>query len=225
MIVAPHVGILLIVLKLKLFFSYLILIGIISIFDIIYLMTKMIENEMNLHLQTAQKSILEIQSYIYTACIMVTDTLALGNKILLCGNGGSAADAQHIAAELTGRYKVKRRGLPAIALTTDASALTAIGNDFGFDRIFDRQVEALAEEGDLLIGISTSGNSANINNALKVAREIECRTIGFSGRDGGGMNRLCDVNIIVPSDNTPRIQEIHILIGHILCQAVDDLIE
>ncbi len=188
-------------------------------------MTKMIENEMNLHLQTTQKSIVEIQSYIYTACIMVTDTLALGNKILLCGNGGSAADAQHIAAELTGRYKVKRRGLPAIALTTDTSALTAIGNDFGFDRIFDRQVEALAEEGDLLIGISTSGNSANVNNALKVAREIECRTIGFSGRDGGGMNGLCDVNIIVPSDNTPRIQEMHILIGHILCQAVDDLLE
>ena len=185
-------------------------------------MMGMIDNEMRLHQETIQKSIDEIQSYIYTACVIVTDTLAHGNKVLLCGNGGSAADAQHIAAELTGRYKTERRGLPGIALTTDTSALTAISNDYGYDRVFDRQVEALAKEGDLLIGISTSGNSKNVNNALRVAKEMGCRTIGLSGRDGGGMSELCDVNIVVPSDNTPRIQEMHILIGHILCQAIDD---
>ncbi|HIP03182.1 MAG TPA: D-sedoheptulose 7-phosphate isomerase [Campylobacterales bacterium] len=185
-------------------------------------MMGMIDNEMRLHLETIQKSMDEIQSYIYTACVIVTDTLAHGNKVLLCGNGGSAADAQHIAAELTGRYKTERRGLPGIALTTDTSALTAIANDYGYDRVFDRQVEALAREGDLLIGISTSGNSKNVNNALKVAKELGCRTIGFSGRDGGGMSELCDVNIVVPSDDTPRIQEMHILIGHIMCQAIDD---
>jgi len=185
-------------------------------------MMGMIDDQMQRHLKTAQKSTDEIQNYIYTACVIITDTLAKGNKVLLCGNGGSAADAQHIAAELTGRYKTDRRGLPGIALTTDTSALTAIGNDYGYDRVFDRQVEALAKEDDLLIGISTSGNSKNVNNALKVAKDLGCRTIGLSGRDGGGMNELCDVNIIIPSDDTPRIQEMHILIGHIMCQAVDD---
>ncbi len=185
-------------------------------------MMGMIDNEMRLHQETIQKSIDEIQSYIYTACVIITDTLAHGNKVLLCGNGGSAADAQHIAAELTGRYKTDRRGLAGIALTTDTSALTAIANDYGYKRVFDRQVEALGREGDLLIGISTSGNSKNVNNALKVAKEIGCRTIGLSGRDGGKMSDLCDVNIIVPSEDTPRIQEMHILIGHIMCQAVDD---
>ncbi len=185
-------------------------------------MIEMIANEMRLHQETIEKSIDEIQSYIYTACVLITDTLAHGNKVLLCGNGGSAADAQHIAAELTGRYKTQRRGLPAIALTTDTSALSAIANDFGYKRVFERQVEALANEGDLLIGISTSGNSKNVNRALKMAKELGCRTIGLSGRDGGQMNELCNVNIIVPSNDTPRIQEMHILIGHIMCQAVDD---
>ena len=185
-------------------------------------MIEMIANEMRLHQQTIEKSIEELQSYIYTACILITDTLAHGNKVLLCGNGGSAADAQHIAAELTGRYKSDRRGLPAIALTTDTSALSAIANDFGYKKVFQRQVEALANEGDLLIGISTSGNSKNVNRALQSAKDLGCRTIGLSGNDGGGMSKLCDVNIIVPSSDTPRIQEMHILIGHIMCQAVDD---
>jgi D-sedoheptulose 7-phosphate isomerase len=125
---------------------------------------------------------------------IVVDTLKNGNKILLCGNGGSAADAQHIAAELTGRYKTERRGLAGIALTTDTSALTAIGNDYGYDRVFDRQVEALAREGDLLIGISTSGNSQNVINAFNVAKELGCLTIGLSGRDGGKFNNVCDLN-------------------------------
>jgi D-sedoheptulose 7-phosphate isomerase len=115
--------------------------------------------------------------------------------------------------------------LPGIALTTDTSALTAIGNDFGYDKVFERQVEALANKGDLLIGISTSGNSANVLNALQKAKSMGCRTIGLSGRGGGEMNTLCDINIVVPSDDTPRIQEMHILIGHIMCQSVDDALE
>jgi D-sedoheptulose 7-phosphate isomerase len=123
---------------------------------------------------------------------------------------------------LTGRYKSERRGLPAIALTTDTSALTAIGNDYGYDRVFDRQVEALANKGDLLLGISTSGNSKNVINALKLGQELGCKTIGFSGKDGGNMHDDCDLNLVVPSDNTPRIQEMHILFGHIICQIIDD---
>jgi D-sedoheptulose 7-phosphate isomerase len=185
-------------------------------------MMTMIQNEMNSHQEVIAKSIESLQSYIYTACVIATEAIKSGNKILLCGNGGSAADAQHLAAELSGRYKAERRGLPGIALTTDTSVLTAVGNDYGYDRVFDRQVEALANEGDLLIGISTSGNSANVLSAFAKARELGCRTIGLSGRDGGAMNECCDINIIVPSFDTPRIQEMHIMIGHIICQAIDD---
>ncbi len=185
-------------------------------------MDKMIENEINLHIQTILKLNEQLPLKIKQACQMAVECIKNGGKVLLCGNGGSAADAQHIATEFTGRYKTERRGLPAIALTTDTSALTAIGNDYGFDRVFSRQVEALANENDLLIGISTSGNSENILRAFSMAKQIGCKTLGLSGRDGGKMNDMCDLNIIVPSDNTPRIQEMHILIGHIICQAIDD---
>ena len=185
-------------------------------------MLKMIEKELQAHKETIEKSIATMIPQIEEASKMVIETLKRGNRVLLCGNGGSAADAQHIAAELTGRYKVERRGLCAIALTTDTSALTAIGNDYGFDRIFDRQVEALVREGDLLIGISTSGNSLNVLSALLLAKEMGAKTLGFSGKGGGKLNYACDVNLVVPSDDTPRIQEMHILIGHILCQAVDN---
>lgn len=184
---------------------------------------EMIQREMLSHQLVIAKTIEHLQSHIYTACIITTEALKNGHKILLCGNGGSAADAQHIAAELSGRYKSERRGLPGIALTTDTSVLTAVGNDFGFDRIYDRQVEALAREGDVLIGISTSGHSKNVVRALSLARNMGCRTIGLSGRDGGVMSEFCDINIIVPSDDTPRIQEMHIMIGHIICQAIDDM--
>jgi len=182
----------------------------------------MIQKELEAHKKTIEKTIEVMIPSIETASKLAIETLQNGNKILLCGNGGSAADAQHIAAELTGRYKTERRGLAGIALTTDTSALTAIANDYGYDRVFDRQVEALAREGDLIIGISTSGNSANIISAFRVARELGCKTIGLSGRDGGEMNNFCDLNLIVPSDDTPRIQEMHILIGHTICQAIDD---
>ncbi len=181
-----------------------------------------IAEEFSSHLETIRAVIGTMEVDLANASRLAVETLKRGNKILLCGNGGSASDAQHIAAELTGRYKSERRGLPGIALTTDTSALTAISNDYGYDRVFDRQVEALANEGDLLIGISTSGNSANVISALKAAKELGCTTIGFSGRDGGKMNEVCDVNLVVPSDNTPRIQEMHILFGHTLCQIIDN---
>jgi D-sedoheptulose 7-phosphate isomerase len=187
-------------------------------------MKEMILEELTAHQETIAKTIKTMQEDIFRACEMIVHTLQNGNKVLIFGNGGSAADAQHIAAELTGRYKSERRGLPGIALTTDTSALTAIGNDYGYDRVFDRQVEALAREGDLLIGISTSGNSGNVINALKVGKELGCKSLGLSGKDGGQMNDVCDLNLVVPSSDTPRIQEMHILIGHTLCQAVDDSI-
>ena len=182
----------------------------------------MIQQELNAHKITIEAVIEKLIPDIEKASRMAIETLKKGNKILLCGNGGSAADAQHIATELSGRYKKERRGLPGIALTTDSSALTAIANDYGFDRVFDRQLEALAQSGDLLIAISTSGNSPNILSALKTAEALGCRSIGLSGRDGGKMSELSDLNIIIPSSDTPRIQEMHILIGHIICQAIDD---
>jgi D-sedoheptulose 7-phosphate isomerase len=185
-------------------------------------MKQTIKNELLSHLEVINLTIETIPAKLELASIMVVETLKNGNKVLLCGNGGSAADAQHIAAELTGRYKSERRGLPGIALTTDTSALTAIGNDYGYDRVFDRQVEALANKGDLIIGISTSGNSENIISALKLGRELGCKTLGLSGRDGGLMNDICDINLVVPSNDTPRIQEMHILFGHTICQIVDE---
>jgi D-sedoheptulose 7-phosphate isomerase len=147
--------------------------------------------------------------------------LERGNKILICGNGGSAADAQHIAAEFTGRYERERRGLPAIALTTDTSALTAIGNDYGFERIFARQTEALAVADDVLIGISTSGNSPNVLAAIMTAREIGCQIIGLTGANGKKLASVCDAAVIVPATRTARIQEAHGFIGHVWCEIVD----
>jgi D-sedoheptulose 7-phosphate isomerase len=149
------------------------------------------------------------------------DTLRGGGKILLCGNGGSAGDAQHIATELVCRFESERRGLPAIALTTDSSALTAIGNDFGFERVFARQVEALGRPGDCLIAISTSGNSGNVEAAVMAAEALGLTTIGLLGRDGGRLADRCGRALIVPADSTARIQECHILIGHIWCAMID----
>ena len=185
-------------------------------------MLNAINEEFSSHLEVINKVINTMEIDIEKASVIIVDALKNGNKILLCGNGGSAADAQHIAAELTGRYKTERRGLPGIALTTDTSALTAIGNDYGYDRVFDRQVESLATKGDVIIGISTSGNSKNVISALKLGREMGCKTVGLTGRDGGSMNEVCDINLIVPSENTPRIQEMHILFGHTICQIIDN---
>lgn len=150
------------------------------------------------------------------------EALKNGGKILLFGNGGSASDAQHIATELTVRYVKNRRALAAIALTTDTSCLTAIGNDFGFEDLFARQVEALCSNKDVCIGISTSGTSPNVIKALKMAQTIGAKTIGLGGRDGGLLPDLCDVSLIVPHAETARIQEMHILLGHGLCQALEN---
>jgi D-sedoheptulose 7-phosphate isomerase len=154
----------------------------------------------------------------------VISVLGAGGKLLLCGNGGSAADAQHIATEFTVRYETTRRGLSAIALTTDTSALTAAGNDLGFVRIFARQVEALGRPGDMLIGFTTSGHSPNVSAALIAAREIGLITACFTGRDGGEVAAmgLADHCLIVPHDRTARIQEMHIFLGHLLCAAADE---
>ncbi len=185
-------------------------------------MKRTIIKELQSHLETIHEVIKTMSEPLEKASCLAVNTLKNGHKIILFGNGGSAADAQHIAAELTGRYKTERKGLAGLALTTDTSALTAIANDYSYDRIFDRQVESLAQKGDLLIGISTSGNSKNVINAFKVGKEMGCKTLGFSGRDGGEMNEYCDINLIVPSNNTPRIQEMHILFGHTICQIIDD---
>lgn len=144
-----------------------------------------------------------------------------GKKTMIAGNGGSAADAQHIAAELVGRYGFDRPSIPSLALTTDTSNLTAIGNDYGYDKVFSRQLEGMAQEGDLFIGISTSGNSQNIINAFESAKERGVITVALVGRDGGKMATMADFSIIIPSNATPRIQESHILIGHILCDIIE----
>jgi len=153
---------------------------------------------------------------------IVFDCLRSGNKLILFGNGGSAADAQHLAAEFTGRFVKERKGLAAIALTTDTSALTAIGNDYGFHRIFERQIEAIANSGDVLIGISTSGNSINVINGIELGNKLGCRTISFTGKDGGELIKLAELNININSSSTARIQELHIIIGHLLCYFIDE---
>jgi D-sedoheptulose 7-phosphate isomerase len=148
-----------------------------------------------------------------------------GNKILWCGNGGSAADSQHLAAELVGRFLRERRALPSIALTTNTSILSAIGNDYGYEVIFRRQVEALCVAGDVLVGISTSGNSRNVCLALEKAREMGAYTVAFTGRNGGGMSRVAEDTLQIPSAETPRIQEGHILCGHMLCDYIEQSLE
>lgn len=151
----------------------------------------------------------------------MVDCLAAGGKVLWMGNGGSAADSQHLAAELVGRYSRERRGLASIALTTDTSILTAVGNDYGYERIFARQIDALCRPGDIVIGISTSGNSPNVLEALKLARDMGGVTVGFTGGDGGAMRNEVSHCLTVPSKVTARIQEAHILMGHLLCDWVE----
>lgn len=155
----------------------------------------------------------------------VVETLKSGHKVLIAGNGGSAADAQHFAAELVGRFQTERQGLPAIALTTDTSILTSIGNDYSFAKIFSRQVEAIANERDLFIGISTSGNAEDVFEAVRVAKEKNVYTIGFSGKDGGKLKGECDLSLIIPSNTTARIQEMHETCIHIICAFVDQAYE
>lgn len=158
------------------------------------------------------------------AAEILVSAYASGHKALFFGNGGSAADAQHLAAEFLGRFLRERQPLPALALHANTSVVTAIGNDYGYDRVFSRQLEALARPGDVAVGISTSGNSANVIEALRRARELGVHTIGLTGASGGAMAEVVDVLIAIPSDQTPRIQECHILAGHALCDAVESAI-
>jgi D-sedoheptulose 7-phosphate isomerase len=144
-----------------------------------------------------------------------------GGKILIMGNGGSAADSQHIAAEIVGRFKKERKGMPAIALTTDTSIITSVGNDYGYDYIFARQIEALCRPEDLVIGITTSGNSANVVSAMQAAKEIDAVTVGLTGGSGGKLNAICDFNLVMPSSVTASIQEAHIFVGHSLCEILE----
>lgn len=160
-------------------------------------------------------------SQVEESALLIVETLQRGGKVLIAGNGGSAADAQHIAGEFVSRFHYDRPGLAAIALTTDTSILTAIGNDYGYERLFSRQVQALGRADDVFIGISTSGNSANILAALATAKELNLKTIGFTGVTGGQMASICDIALRMPSKETPKIQEGHIAIGHIICGLVE----
>lgn len=180
----------------------------------------LISNNFLEHLEVAKRTS-SLASVIRETGELLIQTIRSGSKVFICGNGGSAADAQHFAAELTGRFERERRALPAVALTTDTSALTAIGNDYGFDFIFSRQLEALARPGDLLVAISTSGNSRNVLKAVSYAKENQISTIGLLGRDGGQLAPEVNLSLVVPTDRTARIQEMHILIVHIWCEMLD----
>jgi D-sedoheptulose 7-phosphate isomerase len=173
------------------------------------------------HLDVANKTFAALEKDFARMLDLCATAIGNGGKILFFGNGGSAADAQHLATELTVRFVKNRKPIAAIALTTDTSSLTAIGNDFGFDQIFARQVEALGHAGDVAIGISTSGNSANVLAALKTAHDKNLMTIGLTGADGGKMKGACDLLIKVPSKTTARIQEMHITLGQMLCGALE----
>lgn len=184
--------------------------------------TSVIEASVNEHIDVFQTLLEGDSSAIQECADLILSTFKSGKKVLLCGNGGSAADAQHIAAEFVGRYEIERRALPAISLTTDTSALTAIANDYDVERIFARQVDALAVEGDLLIAISTSGNSPNVISAVMTARNRGCKIVGMTGAKGKKLASLCDACVLVPSERTARIQEAHITIAHIWCEIVDN---
>jgi D-sedoheptulose 7-phosphate isomerase len=162
-----------------------------------------------------------IRGPVAEAAAVVTEALKAGKKVLSAGNGGSAADAQHLEAELVGRFLLDRPGLAAMALTTNPSTVTAIINDYPAETLFSRQVEALGGEGDVFVGFSTSGNSPNVVNALATARDKGLKTIGVTGKGGGRMAHLCDVLVAVPSENTPRIQEVHLLVVHLICELVE----
>ena len=178
------------------------------------------ETALQQHLELAGM-MAELAPEIESAGLLIQEALRAGNKVILCGNGGSAADAQHIAGEIVGRFLKERSGLPAIALASDSTVLTAIANDYGFAAVFARQVVAHGKPGDVLIAISTSGNSENVVKAAETAKNATMVVIGLTGKDGGALGKHCDFCLRVPSDYTPRIQEMHILIGHILCEIAE----
>ena len=181
-----------------------------------------IKSMINDGIGTGKKVIDTLLPDIESATKIAIDAIKSGKKIMLAGNGGSASQASHIAAEFVGRYKIERRGLPSIALTTDTSVITAWSNDYSYDTLFSRQIEALGSKGDVFIAITTSGNSKNLINAVAAAKKLGIKTIAMLGKDGGKLKGTCDAQIIVPSDNTPRIQEMHLMIMHIMCEVLDN---
>lgn len=181
---------------------------------------KQIEDSLNVKRELLENE--KIQKLIEDSVDLCCKAISNGKKILFIGNGGSAADAQHLAGELVNRFGFERPGLSALALTTDTSVITSISNDYGFEMVFSRQIQAIGTKGDVLMALSTSGNSANIINGIEEARKREIATIGLTGRNGGKMPEICDICIRVPSDSTPRIQEAHILVGHILCSMIEN---
>jgi D-sedoheptulose 7-phosphate isomerase len=182
-----------------------------------------LSNSLQEHLHTIQQLLESSLPKIEESGRIICDALTAGKKILVCGNGGSAADAQHIAAELIGYYENQRRSWPAIALTTDTSALTAVSNDLGFEQVFARQVAGLAQAGDVLIAITTSGKSKNVIRAVEQAKKSDCKTIALVGASAETLDQLCDVVVAVPATRTSRIQEAHITIGHLWCEMVDQV--
>lgn len=187
--------------------------------------TSLLRSSLQEHLETVQALIGSELDKIVQSGQMICDALVAGRKILLCGNGGSAADAQHIAAELVGCYEKQRRSWPAIALTVDTSALTAVSNDLGYEQVFARQLAGLAQPGDILIAISTSGRSKNVLKAAERAGEIGCRTIALTGATSDPLGAMCDFTVAVPASRTSRVQEAHITIGHLWCEMVDQIPE
>lgn len=183
-----------------------------------------IEEQIGESIEVKRRIIEGMVDQIAGAAGIIAESLRKGGKVILFGNGGSAADAQHIAAELMGRFRMERRALPAIALNTNSSLITAIGNDYDFTLTFSRQVEALVREGDVAVGISTSGRSSNVIYALKRASELGAKTIALTGGTGGTLASVADLAIVVPSDDTPRIQEAHITIGHVLCDLIERML-
>ena len=184
----------------------------------LYTIKKVFKQHIALAQQVGESRILE---QIAASAVIIKNSLKNGKKVLFCGNGGSAADSQHLAAEFVGRFQKDRVGLPAIALTVDTSILTAVANDYGYDTVFARQVQALGNDGDVLVGLSTSGNSKNVLAAIDVAKAKGMQCIGLTAQGGGKMAEVCDICMSVPGPVTARAQEIHILIGHILCELVD----
>jgi D-sedoheptulose 7-phosphate isomerase len=180
-----------------------------------------VKSYFNRHIEVMETVAARLAPQIEAFCMLLAAALRDGKKILVMGNGGSAADAQHLAAEFIGRFLLERKALPAIALTTDTSILTAVGNDYGFDEVFKRQIEGLANPGDVVIGISTSGRSGNVRRALVAASEMGCKTVGLLGKDGGDIAGIVDLNLTIPVTETPHIQEAHATIIHIVCDLVE----
>jgi len=185
-------------------------------------MKKQIENIFAESIQVKEATLNANLDKIVEVVKVVTKAFAKNHKVFFCGNGGSAADSQHIAAEFIGRFQKERQSLPAIALTTDTSILTALGNDYGFDVIFARQIEGLAQKGDVVVGISTSGNSTNVIEGIKKAKQLGLATVSLTGGNGGKLAQLTDISLIVPSKKTARIQESHICLAHAICELVEN---